>query len=1105
MTGKLPRAVFTVLVYIFGFLVFGIMANAKPCFAAISQVERPEEELLILELHIKDKIRSRAFLGYLPQGAALEDALFPLGALSRMLSFKIDVDPARGYAQGWFIEDGNAFRLDLEQNKAFTRGQEFPLDQGDVEAHYEDIYVQASVLEQWFDLQIEIDLGALRGYIKTDQLFPYEKEAQRKKRAEQYANMPDAQSYDYSSAELMPYKWFTLPSVVMQQSALYRHSLGDNHVQGTTSIQTSGDFLKFGTRMTLAGVTDSQNQSELQTATLTFQRRDPGNNLLGPLNAGRVAFGDVDFPDVPLIVSRKRGRGFSVSSESQLGTTRSFGPETTIIDGDAPIGWDVELYRNNHFVGFQEVDETGRYSFEDVTLIKGFNLFKVVLYGPEGQTRTETQRIVRGARMLRQGEKSYDFSVGQPEADFIPIAEDSRTDSTFGASGRFFYGVRENFTLGGSVFRGSDARSVSTEEQSAATVTAITGFKGIRTQAQLMRANEGRSAYDFEASTRILETNISAGHTIYEGFHEDDQRVKDVTSVNVGRKIGRFSANIEAEKRSFVEDTYKDEDSVKATISTRVSRVNLTNRLEKTWSENRAQENFDGEFVAAMDLWNWRLRSNLTYDLGDQVQDHLRNVRLTVDRRIGRDGRIRLNGTYDFSANRSTFDARYTKEFEDFSIDVNMGGSNDNEYFGGVAMRTALQADQDGKYHMVSARDGGLGSVGLRAYLDTNHNGQYDEGEKLLKNISFRSNRGIIDGTTDENGVIFINGLSESATRFSLQESSLPSIYLKPAFDYVDIIPRSGTTAKVDIAFTQLGEIDGFILASEKTEQGEPKAAPGIEVMLINADTGAEVDVIYSEYDGYYVFPALELGNYTVKVGATWEEDESSLPVQNVSLSDDEPIVMDVNITLPPRNSETMELSQNKQEIAEIEPAAGMALADRNTYIHISSMSAAQSAEYERSRLEEKFSSVLSGVSLDVRQVEVKGKTFYRIIGAVADKQQGQSLCDLLIARNIEGGCRVMRNRKQFAAKMVEKKQGHLFIHISSLSSESSAKHDLKALQEVHGEVLNGVELLIREAVVQGKTYYRIIGAVSDKQKGQDLCRKLKDRNIEGGCRLISL
>jgi len=57
----------------------------------------------------------------------------------------------------------------------------------------------------------------------------------------------------------------------------------------------------------------------------------------------------------------------------------------------------------------------------------------------------------------------------------------------------------------------------------------------------------------------------------------------------------------------------------------------------------------------------------------------------------------------------------------------------------------------------------------------------------------------------------------------------------------------------------------------------------------------------------------------------------------------------------------------------------------------------------------------------------------------------------------------------------------------------------------VHGEVLNGVELLIREAVVQGKTYYRIIGAVSDKQKGQDLCRKLKDRNIEGGCRLISL
>ena len=120
------------------------------------------------------------------------------------------------------------------------------------------------------------------------------------------------------------------------------------------------------------------------------------------------------------------------------------------------MGWDAELYRNGYFVAFQEVGENGRYNFENVELVRGYNLFQVILYGPEGQKRTDTQRIIRGQEMLQQGELNYDLAAGQPESDFLPIADNARTDSTFGGSARIAYGIRNFLTLGASAFTGAD-------------------------------------------------------------------------------------------------------------------------------------------------------------------------------------------------------------------------------------------------------------------------------------------------------------------------------------------------------------------------------------------------------------------------------------------------------------------------------------------------------------------------------------------------------------------------------------------------------------------------------------------------------------------------
>ena len=97
---------------------------------------------------------------------------------------------------------------------------------------------------------------------------------------------------------------------------------------------------------------------------------------------------------------------------------------------------------------------------------------------------------------------------------------------------------------------------------------------------------------------------------------------------------------------------------------------------------------------------------------------------------------------------------------------------------------------------------------------------------------------GLVDEQTDQSGAVFVNGLAEGLTRFEVDETSLPSIYIKPYEDYTNIIPRSGATTILYMGFEQLGEIDGFVYAVGQAEERKP--IPGVELVLIDADTRQE-------------------------------------------------------------------------------------------------------------------------------------------------------------------------------------------------------------------------------------------------------------------------
>lgn len=989
------RAVYTVLLWILvSFSFFYITVEAA--FARFDPVERSEEELLIFETYVHDERRSSGMLAYLPDGEDISHTLLPISSVARVLSFSIQGDPVQGVIDGWFFSEDNTLHVDSVRNIVRLNGQERAIPAGAIEVHYDDVYVQAHILEDWLGIKFRFDFSMLRLHISSDRPFPFEEEMNRKKRSEALSGGYRKDARDFASDKLLPYQWWSKPSLVVQQNVQGRQNDGESSVDAGFSVQSSFDAMKFGTKLLLSGTTGTNSSTKIDTARLTFERRDPGNELLGPLKAGSVSVGDVNYPNVPLVIGRKRGRGVSVSSDSKYGNIRSYNAETYNVDGDAPIGWDAELYRNGYFVAFQDIGSDGRYNFEDVELVRGFNLLQVILYGPEGQKRTETQRVMRGQDILREGEVDYEFAVGQPEADFIPVAETARASSDFGGSGQISYGVKDYLTVGANVYSGEDSSGLDDNRQTSAGVTAVAAFAGVKVGVQATAANEGRRAYGADATTQIKGTNVTVAHEVYKGFHEDEEDLEKKTSLDVHRNFKRVSVSGRVEQNSFQKKD--DETHLEANISTNIGRFQFTNSLDRVLSDNEAQESFQGEFSAVTGLVDWRLRTNLTYDFEKGVEDKFKKASVSAYKKFGGHSTVRLNGDYTFDSNLASLNGRYTRDFDRYSIDFSAGATNQDDYFGGVTFRTGLQSDHNGRYRIVNARDGGLGSVGLRTFIDLNGNGVFDKGEPPVKGVSFRSNRGVMDGKTAEDGTVFLSGLPEGPTIFYLQEASLPSIYLKPVDESIEIIPRSGATTTIDVAFTRLGEIDGFVI--EKGTEDEPMA--GVIVVLYDASTGEELESVNSEYDGYYIFSALPIADYRVEAIPLWGDEEEQVSL-DVSLSHEEPIATDMNLSVvSPRVVQKDEKEKGENKVSTPVEGGGY-------YIHVGSMSSQSGAEGEQQRIWAKYQ-VLRDIVPGVYHVQVKGRDFYRILGAVPSKDAGQELCDAMQTGGaMAGGCSVLK------------------------------------------------------------------------------------------------
>ncbi len=146
--------------------------------ASLTPVQRPEEELLVLEVRLGRFVLSDGLIGYLHRGGVL----LPLEEVARALDFPITVDPSSGQADGWFLQENRRFSLDLARGEVVVEGRPAPYNPSLVELHRDDIYVDTTLFGRWFPVDFEFDLPRLLIKVTAREPLPIEQRLEREKR-----------------------------------------------------------------------------------------------------------------------------------------------------------------------------------------------------------------------------------------------------------------------------------------------------------------------------------------------------------------------------------------------------------------------------------------------------------------------------------------------------------------------------------------------------------------------------------------------------------------------------------------------------------------------------------------------------------------------------------------------------------------------------------------------------------------------------------------------------------------------------------------------------------------------------------------------------------
>ncbi len=802
-----------------------------------------ESDVLLLQMVVDDQPMSEVLGAY----RSNQDILLPLGELARLLTLAITTQPEGGTASGYILQEERVFALDLAQSSVLVDGKREHVDLGAVQQRSDDIYVPSRLLAHWLPIDIDVDMSGLLLLVRTREHLPLQFRLEREAQAARLGARSAEAAPQYPRYQI-PYRLLAWPLIDQTLSIDYSRNNGSEDVGGRYSAYATADLL----RMQGDLYVNANSGSEPADVRLTLGRNDPDAGLLGPLHARTAAFGSIAVPaEENISRTNALGEGLLISNRP-LSQPTSFSQHSLL--GPLPPGWDVELYFNDTLIGYQASTPDGQYRFEDQPLLFGSNDFRLVFHGPLGQVRVERESFLLDRAATKPGEIYYSVAQQRDKQG------NARTVS------RFDWGLGDHLTATGGFVRAP----VAGISQNFVHAGLQSYWHALLLGGEVVKS-QGGSLYQLAVRTHLGKWSFNASQAVLKNFTSElfvpsSDAVRANTRLRIDGAMTfsstgiRLPVTVEASRQ--LHDSGASTLDLASRVAARLHGTLVSGQLH--WNTLGAQDNADATLQLSRAVAGLSLRGEVNYRL--EPHSRLSTVAVSADKRLGRGYLQTFNVTRRFDSSETLYNTGFTKSLGSFGLGLNAGYSSSSDISASLQFFLALGREPRGAAWQFDAQPlANSGGVSAQVFLDDNMNGHRDAGEEPIQGVAFTVNGGRYPLKTDANGVLYLARLPpQQHADIAVVPETLEDPHWLPQVNGVQLVPRAGTIATLDIAVLQTSEIEGTVYLSENDRRREL----GSVVIEVVDKASHVIATSTSGADGYYVLAGVPAGEYVVRVAA---------------------------------------------------------------------------------------------------------------------------------------------------------------------------------------------------------------------------------------------
>jgi len=794
-----------------------------------------------------------------------------------------------------------------------------------------DLFLSTDLVDKILTTHSEFDFASQSLRVYTAGNLPFEKELSRRQKQQHFDYVQKekqaARERELNKEVYMQKDWLQAPFLDLSARYSFSKSKG----------QPSRDNLGYSVNATfLTGGFDSEFNAFASSSddkpSLTFKtaREDEKGNILGLFK--HLEMGDTYAYSNAENSSSTAGVGIKMSTDSSLAAD-----DKTYTFRDAlPLGWEVELYRNGELMAYQSQSDNGYFEFNDIPLLLGKNNFKLVFYGPQGQTKEREQVVFFNGNMLNRGKGRLRLNYIDKNRFLIethePARETSRGHNAFIEAG---YGLTDKLTLSVGAIADSlelfmeyppDSMYRKDKEYGMASLSLFT-YGIYSSLGTVVDFDRNAATLDYYGQTSLLGWDTVVENTYYGNAITSDNLfyntyIKNDTNVRLNKTVslGNWPVPVSYTFRHFsVVNTDKTQTEHTLSVSQSLPYNIYVNAQYQNVDYFNAQR-MEQLGIATNYVRNaWTVRGNMIYDL---VHDRFSRVETSVYRSLSK--RLKAGARYAYQSrdlSTHSYESLYSGNLSWLTkygyISLEVGTSNWHNSYAFVGYNMSFLPDmRNGRLYASGSKLQGTGALCAFAFMDTNSNGTYEKEEEILPQAQFaiRPKLSVYDSEkkTSKGSTVLTHLTAyrdfEIDTDISQVEDTLS---LLNTVGTRTVKLRPAQVAYLSFPIVPTGDIEGTVYM--KGEDGTQEPKKGIIVNLYKE--GELVGNKISEYDGYYSFPQTPLGHYSVKLDPDQSEDLELHQAQKIEIDLTEPEQLEV------RDMVLLPGAQEPQEEAADEPA----------------------------------------------------------------------------------------------------------------------------------------------------------------------------------------